>query len=960
MSLQEQSQSTELEVLDVFLPPPTVSDTENDALDFNKLVTSPVVSVAPWLGINSTSKLWLHCECTYADGRLGTIELAEAVPVGTSTGAAAFSCELPLDELSKLGDNTTITIILTISTDGTMERQSLHSVRYSLAFQHPIVLTNYSRWMTDIGSDIEQLKIHDLILPEAHNAGVDQEGAGWPTDQWGACQDDTFTYQLRNGIRALDLRLYRDSKEMYTHKEYRFEHGSYHSRRYLNDCIHGVLEFAEQNPGEIVILDFHEMVLEGRESDVASTISRVLGNRCIPSSAKDLTIAQTRRRHPGRNVVIAWNYSSWYCWPKVHQTWTGDDMNDAGDLLRHINITMANPPKNQLWSIFAAGYNIGGPMRFKPDAVHWNSFFYAVRSDHYRQSGKGNMINVDFFAGTRAVDRCINATRERASKARLSTPTYLTTSNITTHSIKLRWLRPQDSETIENYKVFSNGTHVSTTSSTEHLFTGLNDGTTYHLQVVANFSSGDGAAAETTARTVAIPDTTKPSKPTDLSVSYFDNSTLGILSWSAATDNVAVISYEIYRNGTRLDIISSEHTIYPVNESNIATYKVRAVDAAGNFADSDPLTTGSDMQPPTKPTNLRATQLTDSTATLEWNASSDNVAVTGYQISRDNVPFASVTGLTYTALGLVPGRSYTFRVRALDAAGNFADSDPLTVTTGDTTAPTKPTNLRATQLTDSTATLEWNASSDNIAVTGYQISRDNVPLASVTGLTYTALGLVPGRPYTFRVRALDAAGNFADSELLTVTTRDTTAPTKPTNLRTTVVSFNFAILEWSRSSDNVAVTGYLIFRNGIPIGSVPESQSNYVADGLVPATTYSFKVRSLDAAGNFADSAPLTVTTPGATGPTKPTNLRTTVVSFNFAILEWSRSSDNVAVTGYQIFRNGTLIGSVTESESNYVANGLVPATTYSFKVRALDADGNFADSDPISVRTMGSASMET
>jgi len=57
---------------------------------------------------------------------------------------------------------------------------------------------------------VKHLKIRDLILPLAHNAVVDQKGAGWPDDWWGACLDDSFDYQLDNGIRALDLRVYRD------------------------------------------------------------------------------------------------------------------------------------------------------------------------------------------------------------------------------------------------------------------------------------------------------------------------------------------------------------------------------------------------------------------------------------------------------------------------------------------------------------------------------------------------------------------------------------------------------------------------------------------------------------------------------------------------------------------------------------------------------------------------------
>lgn len=117
-------------------------------MHYKTLTASPVATVLPWIGINSQSKLWLRCECTYAVGRGGVIELAEAVPVDDATGASTFSCELPLDELAKLGDSTDIVIILMASNDGTMEKQSLSSIRYNLMFQHAVTLTDCRRWMT--------------------------------------------------------------------------------------------------------------------------------------------------------------------------------------------------------------------------------------------------------------------------------------------------------------------------------------------------------------------------------------------------------------------------------------------------------------------------------------------------------------------------------------------------------------------------------------------------------------------------------------------------------------------------------------------------------------------------------------------------------------------------------------------------------------------------------------------
>jgi len=772
MLLQEHHQDSDAEIRDSFLLPPTVSNTENDVLKYNDLTASPVIGVPAWLGINSESRIWLHCECTYADGSLGFIKLAEAAPVGTSPDSLAFTCDLPIDELSKLGDNTVIDIILMVSADGTRNTQSLNSIRYSLMFQHPVVLTNYSRWMSGIGTTIENLRIHDLVLPEAHNAGVDQKGAGWPTDQWGACHDDTFTYQLRNGIRALDLRLYRDPKEEYTHKEFIFKHGRYHSRRYLNDCIHGVLEFAEQNPGEIVILDFYYTFIEGAESRVARYIEDVLGKRCIPGSALLDTIGQIRKRHPGRNVIIAWEHNAWFCWPSVLHTWTYNDFNSEDQLRDHINAMMANPPTTNLpWSVFAAGYDVLGPTRFRPYAAHWNSFFDATRSDSYRQHHtRGNLINIDFFAGTGAVDRCISATEDRAFKASTSMPNHPTARDITTHSIKLAWRRPHDSENVVHYEIFEDGNKIATTTNIEYEARNLIDGTTYNFTVAAIFDSGSGAVAAITATTIGIPDTTKPSKPTDLKFVHFDNSSVALLSWSAATDNLAVTHYEIYRNGIRIDTLDSQHTSYPVTAGAVFTYKVRALDAAGNFADSDPLTMAPDQFPPSKPINLKAVETAVNSITLEWSSSSDNVGATGYQVYRNNTRIDTVNSTVYTDRGLNSDTDYHYKVRALDAAGNFTDSDPLTARTAGEASPTKPTNLRI--LIDGTfSVLAWDSPTDSARIVRYEIYRNGQPL----GTSEHAPGSKPQAffpedivtPYSFRVRALDTSGIPTDSDPLT-------------------------------------------------------------------------------------------------------------------------------------------------------------------------------------------------
>jgi hypothetical protein len=93
---------------------------------------------------------------------------------------------------------------------------------------------------------------------------------------------------------------------------------------------------------------------------------------------------------------------------------------------------------------------------------------------------------------------------------------------------------------------------------------------------------------------------------------------------------------------------------------------------------------GGDTQPPTAPTNLRATGTTAGSVSLAWDASTDNTGVTGYNILRDAVIVGSTTGATsYTDTGLAPATTYAYAVKAKDAAGNDSPaSNRISATTG--------------------------------------------------------------------------------------------------------------------------------------------------------------------------------------------------------------------------------------------------------------------------------------
>ncbi|RKP46270.1 chitinase [Cohnella endophytica] len=184
-------------------------------------------------------------------------------------------------------------------------------------------------------------------------------------------------------------------------------------------------------------------------------------------------------------------------------------------------------------------------------------------------------------------------------------------------------------------------------------------------------------------------------------------------------------------------------------------------------------TGGADTTPPTVPGNLQSTAKTSNSVTLSWNTSTDNVGVTGYTVTYGSTN-VNVTGTSATISGLAANTTYTFTVKARDAAGNVSGpSNALSVTTnpstGDTTPPTAPTSLQVTGKTSSSVSLAWNASTDNVGVTGYTVTYGSTNV-SVTGTSATISGLAASTSYTFTVTARDAAGNVSNGTSITATT----------------------------------------------------------------------------------------------------------------------------------------------------------------------------------------------
>src|SRR5213082_2864113 len=435
--------------------------------------------------------------------------------------------------------------------------------------------------------------------------------------------------------------------------------------------------------------------------------------------------------------------------------------------------------------------------------------------------------------------------------------------------------------------------------------------------------------------------------------------------------SLTVSQVQFFRDGNFIgsDSAAPYSVSWNTTSTNNGSHTLTAVatDVLGVRWNSNPVTVTvsngppPDTTPPTVPTGLTASAVSSSQINLSWAASSDNVGVSGYRVYRNGTQIAT-TGTTSCAnTGLSPSTTYSYTVAAFDAAGNLsAQSSPASATTPaapDTTPPSVPTGLRASAVSSSQINLSWAASSDNVGVSGYRVYRNGTQIAT-TGTTSCAnTGLSPSTTYSYTVAAFDAAGNLsAQSSPASATTPaapDTTPPSVPTGLRASAVSSSQINLSWAASSDNVGVSGYRVYRDGAQIATT--STTFFANTGLSPSTTYSYAVAAFDAAGNLsAQSSPASATTPAApdtTPPSVPTGLTASAVSSSQINLSWAASSDNVGVSGYRVFRDGTQIA--TTSATSFPNTGLSPSTTYSYTVAAFDAAGNLsAQSSPASATT--------
>jgi hypothetical protein len=144
-------------------------------------------------------------------------------------------------------------------------------------------------------------------------------------------------------------------------------------------------------------------------------------------------------------------------------------------------------------------------------------------------------------------------------------------------------------------------------------------------------------------------------------------------------------------------------------------------------------------------------------------AAADDRGVTGYQVFLNANQIAAVTGTTFSQI-VPPPITFTYRVRAVDAAGNLS---PFAVLPfgfpADTVASSVPGTPRLS-VHNGMLRADWDPATDNVAIAGYEVTENGVVISRTSGLRAFGPFSIPG-VFTVRVRAFDGAGNFGPASI---------------------------------------------------------------------------------------------------------------------------------------------------------------------------------------------------
>ncbi|MFC3801883.1 fibronectin type III domain-containing protein [Cohnella sp. GCM10012308] len=530
------------------------------------------------------------------------------------------------------------------------------------------------------------------------------------------------------------------------------------------------------------------------------------------------------------------------------------------------------------------------------------------------------------------------------------------------------WVPPTDASGITKYEIYFEDQlvkEIKTSESTSTLYQIIRTfqaNHDYNFKVKA-YDYGNNVTVGSFTRST---DLTPPTVPGALQVTNRSANSIS-LSWTASTDNRQLKGYLIYSGSSNVDPIKQvDHplttaVITGLAANQIYNFRVAAIDTDGNISSvSNEVKGSTDMTPPSVPSGLTVTNRSSTGFTVSWQASTDNLGVAGYQVSiLDTITQTTTTKEVVTpsiqVSNLEANKMYRVSVKAYDGSNNVSNASPFVNASTDITAPIMTGTMQTTARTSTSVTVTWPAATDNIGVEAYQILKGNVLVATLNAnqSSYMFSGLPSNDGFIVTIQAVDAAGNIASNPLTLRTGTDLTPPSAPTSLVVISRSATSVKLGWSPSTDNVGISEYHIFNNGLYVVTVPSANAfykEYTLTGLSENTIFNFTVKGMDYSGNLSQASNSVKVGTDFQKPDIPSSLEVKSHTASTVTLRWGRSLDNVGVTSYDIYLGTTLLGTVAEPVGTidyyreFKAINLEENKKYTFKVVAKDESGNVSD----------------
>ncbi|MFQ6171704.1 DNRLRE domain-containing protein [Oryzobacter sp. R7] len=518
-------------------------------------------------------------------------------------------------------------------------------------------------------------------------------------------------------------------------------------------------------------------------------------------------------------------------------------------------------------------------------------------------------------------------------------PTALTatlrTTGMATYSADLAWAAADDDRGVAQYRIRQNGAVLATVPANTLAYTAryLAASSTFAFTVTAL----DAAGNESPASVPASVTTPAPTPVTEVAPTDADTYT----SEQQPTKN--------YGRATTLrldaDPATSAYLRFPVTGShpNVTQATLRvwaATKATAGIAVS------------TVPTTWGELTLTAANAPTAGPVIASSGAVAANTWVDLDVTSAVVGNGTYAFKITTPG---TTAASLASREGGAPTTAQLVVSSRpppDTQPPTVPGNVQAVAASQTRVDLTWTASTDNDAVSYYTVYRDGLAKDTVpaTQHAYVDTDVNAGRAYTYAVDAVDPSENHsALSATSSVSPPDETPPELPDPFDVVLTGPTTVSLRWGASTDNVGITGYRLKRDNPTLAQLPASATSFDDDTVKAGRTYTYALSTTDAAGNRSDTVSATITVPqdsGGSPPTTPGNVTATATGEHTVNVEWTASTDDTGLSGYEIFRDGLSAGLAGASATAWNDTNLASATTYTYTVRAIDENAN---SSPLS-----------